>query len=146
MLCVFQKCCTFLRKFCTVVFADLDRVRAICATTCNNCAKTCTICANTCNACATTKSAQSLRRIREAPRRSRFFGKFSEGTRPIISKPVISNMETRSARPAKAMRKRTPKPTGRPSGAPRRPSGAPGAVGFAALSPRLVRPRASSFH
>ena len=46
----------------------------------------------------------------------------------------------RSARPAKAMRERTPKPTGRPTGAPRGPEGAPGAVSFAALSPRFGRP------
>ena len=51
----------------------------------------------------------------------------------------------RSARPAKAMRKRTPKPTGAPCGRPQAPiGGAPGAVGFAALSPHLGRPRATN--
>ena len=50
----------------------------------------------------------------------------------------------RIARPAEAMRKRTPKPAGRPVGAPQAPQGAPGAVEFVTFSPRVGRPCAAN--
>ena len=45
----------------------------------------------------------------------------SEGVKRRGGQTYTPHTWIRSARPAKAMRKRTPKPTGRPTGAPRRP-------------------------